>query len=213
MQSTPRVAARKASITTPRDPSAAMSYAPSEVDTSSVMSASEYSSGDEEGDRGATSGTGNRTGTLRGRPMLGDRHVLVSQSSNISKAASGTGSNAAANLSGGAGTGSKGKRRPSMPARGVTNQSDRDRDRSKARRGSVAARGGDYEEEDEEDGRFGPLDDEDDEVHPQDRGEELVRRRMKARARERRLKRKRKSNSRCNWPVYNPSKARAAVNH
>ncbi len=64
------------------------------------------------------------------------------------------------------------------------------RDSSKARRHSRAPRGDDDYLDAAVDGRYGPLDEEDDEVEPHDRGEELVRRRMKARQREKALRKK-----------------------
>jgi len=68
-----------------------------------------------------------------------------------------------------------------------------DRHASKSRRQSVARDGREsgLDDDDEEDvGRFGPFDDQDDEVERLDRGEELVRRRMKQRQREKALKKK-----------------------
>ena len=158
-----------------------MSYAQSELDPASGVSASEYSSGEEEGDRDMAGAVGDRSGTARGRQAVGDQSAATSQASQVSKGAGATGAT-------GSGPNKGGKRRPSMPSRGQTNQSERDK--SKVRRASVARDRNEYDDGEDDDGRFGPLDDEDDEVYPQDRGEELVRRRMKARAREKAVRKK-----------------------
>ncbi|KAJ8606852.1 hypothetical protein MRB53_040662 [Persea americana] len=160
-----------------REHSTNLSYAFSEADTASGLSASEYSSGDEEGER---AGTG-RSGTIRGRPAMVERSsTYLSQASNTSKATAGPANTSRTSAKP---SGSNPKRRPSLQTR-IT-----DRDRSKARRGSLLSREQDNDEDDDN-GRFGPLDDEDDEVEPHDRGEELVRRRMKQRAKEKAAKKK-----------------------
>lgn len=177
---------RMTSMNDQREPSSNLSYAASEGDTVSGLSTSEYSSGEEDGDRSVV---GNRTGTLRGRPALPDRSTHVSQASNVSKTTGGTatvvGNSSVQGVLG------RGKRTMSATLRGGgTNQAEREK--SRARRSSVAPRDRDeYGNSDgDDDGRFGPLDDEDDEVHHYDRGEELVRRRMKARAREKAARKK-----------------------
>ncbi|PWN53609.1 hypothetical protein IE53DRAFT_137037 [Violaceomyces palustris] len=149
-----------------------VSYAPSDLETVSGMSASEYSSGGEEGEafsRNSTRGRPTETAIRQGT-SIGRSNLLVSSSA--------TRQQGSVTVSG-SHSGSKGGRRTSITFR----------DGSKARRASVAPRDSDYLDDDDD--RYGPLADEDDEVEPHDRGEELVRRRMKARQREKALRRKR----------------------
>ncbi|CDR98591.1 hypothetical protein [Sporisorium scitamineum] len=163
-----------------------VSYAASDLETVSAMSASEYSSaGEDDADtwrrsqlRGRSTENAVRQGTSIGRPGL-----LVEPS----RSASGM-TAASANK----------PRRPSANTR----------DSSKARRQSKAYRGDDDYLDAADDGRYGPLDDEDDEVEPHDRGEELVRRRMKARQREKALRKKaEKERSRQSVAAYGQSTA------
>lgn len=154
----------------PRDPSATMSYVPSELDTSG-LSATDYSSGEEQETR-------QRSSTLNTND--------ASLSHGIRRPSIVTGAQSQASITpSGAG---KGKRRASTIAKGGEQKergSRNDRDVSRTRRKSR-----DYtrDDEDEISGRYGPMDDEDDEVHHIDRGEQLVRRRMKARQKEKALK-------------------------
>ncbi|CBQ69153.1 conserved hypothetical protein (C-terminal fragment), partial [Sporisorium reilianum SRZ2] len=165
-----------------------VSYATSDLETVSAMSASEYSSaGEDDADpwrrsqlRGRSTENAVRQGTSIGRPGL---LVEPSRSASATK-----------------------PRRPSANTR----------DSSKARRQSKAYRADDDLLDPADDGRFGPEDDEDDEVEPHDRGEELVRRRMKARQREKALRKKaEKERSRQSVAAYGPSntnnKANAAL--
>ncbi|MCO5598584.1 hypothetical protein L7F22_052681 [Adiantum nelumboides] len=156
----------------PRDPSATMSYVPSELDTSGV-STTDYSSGEEQEIR-------QRSSTLNTND--------ASLSHGIRRPSIVTGAQSQASITpSGAG---KGKRRASTIAK-VGDQKERgsrnDRDVSRSRRKSRDYNR-DEEDEDEISGRYGPMDDEDDEVHHIDRGEQLVRRRMKARQKEKALK-------------------------
>lgn len=136
------------------------------------MSASEYSSGPEDDadqwgrrsqNRGRPADNAIRQGTSIGRPGL-----LVEPSA--------TGRSASGMTAGS----SQKARRPSANTR----------DSSKAHRQSRAYRGDDDYLDAGDDGRYGPFDEEDDEVEPHDRGEELVRRRMKARQREKAMRKK-----------------------
>ncbi|CEH19408.1 Ca2 /H antiporter VCX1 and related proteins [Ceraceosorus bombacis] len=155
--------------TTPRSAARSTSYAPSDLESGSALSASEYDSDDGSilasnanrsmQDSGAQSlhaaqRSSSTTTTARGR---GDTVRAVSSKAGVSSSMSrATGASQSTNRGG--------SRRTSVADKG--------------RRSSVARGGG---RSDDEDGRFGPLDDEDDEVQPYDRGEELVRRRAKAR--------------------------------
>ncbi|CAO1633021.1 unnamed protein product [Sympodiomycopsis kandeliae] len=97
----------------------------------------------------------------------------------------------------GASTSTQGQKKPNIPsARRPAHQERRastlmspDRSQSRSRRTSIAAgpRNTDYLDEAGSDA-YGPFDEDDDEVVPYDRGEELVRRRMKARQKEKRRK-------------------------
>jgi Ca2+:H+ antiporter len=143
-----------------RDPSSAArstSYAPSDIDTVSAVSASEFSSGEED-----AGGRTAQSATLRGR---------APQQAGTGRAETGPVSVSLSRATGASTASRAGNRRASVV-----------RD---ARRGSVARRNSDEDED-----RFGPLDDEDDEVEHLDRGEELVRRRMKARQKEKAARRK-----------------------
>lgn len=145
-----------------------VSYATSDLETVSALSASEYSSaGEDDADQWQRS-------QLRGRPIdnafrqattIGRSGLLVEPSRSASAMTS-----ASANK----------PRRPSA----------HNRDSSKPRRHSKAYRANDDYLSPADDDRYGPLDDQDDEVEPHDRGEELVRRRMKARQREKALRKK-----------------------
>ncbi|SPO29599.1 related to VNX1 - Calcium/H+ antiporter [Ustilago trichophora] len=145
-----------------------VSYATSDLETLSAMSASEYSSGAEDDPdqwtsshhRGRPIDNAIRQATSIGRPGL-----LVDPS----RSASGT---------------------ISATAQKSRRTSTNTRDSSNARRQSKAYRGDDHFFDAGDDGRYGPLDDEDDEVEPHDRGEELVRRRMKARQRQKAMRKK-----------------------
>lgn len=108
------------------------------------------------------------------------------------------GSTAAHRSSRGLSTGAQGQKKPNIPStsRRPTHQERRastlmspDRSQSRSRRASVAVggRNTDYLDEAGSDA-YGPFDEDDDEVVPHDRGEELVRRRMKARQKEKRRK-------------------------
>lgn len=156
------------------------------------MSASEYSSGAEDDPdqwrrsqhRGRPVDSAIRQGVSVGRPGL-----LVEPSA-PGRSASGMTS-----------ASSQKHRRPSANTR----------DSSKARRNSRAYRGNDDDLDADNDGRYGPLDDEDDEVEPHDRGEELVRRRMKARQREKAMRKKaEKERSRQSAP-YAPNSSNAPL--
>ncbi len=127
-----------------------ISYAPSDMETVSGMSASEYDSGDDE-DIGQTSrATDFPAGTSVSGAQGRQGRTLAGPSS---RQAGGTQS---------ASTSRSGVRKP-MPE------------------GKAKGRRGDYFDNDDADDRFGPLDDEDDEVQPMDRGEELIKRRHKER--------------------------------
>lgn len=161
----------------PRDASLSqrtVSYAPSDMDSTSGFSASEYSSGGEESENPPSRPPGSAS---RSRPLdaahkgtqIGRGNLLVGGTS-VGKAPSGmsTGSNTA---------GSSVRRSSDIGARV-------ERDGSRVRRARERP------EDLNEDGRYGIFDEEDDEVEPHDRGEELVRRRMKIRQREKALRRK-----------------------
>ncbi|SPO30955.1 related to VNX1 - Calcium/H+ antiporter [Ustilago trichophora] len=145
-----------------------VSYATSDLETLSAMSASEYSSGAEDDpDQWQTSQHRGRPidNAIRQATSIGRPGLLVDPSRSTSGITS-----ASAQKS----------RRPSAHTR----------DSSKLRRQSKAYRGDDDSLNPGDDGRYGPFDDQDDEVEPHDRGEELVRRRMKARQREKALRKK-----------------------
>lgn len=170
-QSTPQP--RKSSLGQ-RDPYSTLSYVPSELDVSAA-SATEMSSEEDDGGVSRTD-TAPRPGQGRGRAGTQGsiRWTDVSQGS----------------VAPSAGNPSKGKRRASASRRPDRTLNERDTSsRSRRRSRDTSARPEDEDEEDD-DGRFGPLDDEDDEVHHIDRGELLVRRRMKARQKELALRKK-----------------------
>ncbi|PWN32822.1 uncharacterized protein FA14DRAFT_162088 [Meira miltonrushii] len=157
----------------PRDPSATMSFAPSELDASG-LSATDYSSGEEQETR-------QRSSTL-------NTNDAASISHGIRRPSIATGAQSQASITPSAA--GKGKRRASNYTKGGESKergSRNDRDVSRSRRKSRDYNRND-EDEDEISGRYGPMDDEDDEVHHIDRGEQLVRRRMKARQKEKALK-------------------------
>ncbi|GAK66201.1 calcium permease [Moesziomyces antarcticus] len=147
-----------------------VSYATSDLETVSAMSASEYSSGaEDDADQWRRSTSRGRSGdtSIRQGTSIGRAGLLVEPS-------------AATRTASGITTASSQKaRRPSATTR----------DSSKARRQSRYRTDEDYLDADDND-RFGPFDEEDDEVEPHDRGEELVRRRMKARQREKAMRKK-----------------------
>ncbi|KAK0564966.1 hypothetical protein OC861_004010 [Tilletia horrida] len=192
----------------------AVSYAPSDI---SGLSLSEYSSGDDDYDGTDLGGSdlrpGSRLSKSRGTAMsasanLGsagqrdrrnapppsafDRHISGYASSQPGQSSQGT----AASTRAGSTSRASGRSRPQAERRHSISrleQRDRnDRNASKSRRQSLARedRNPGSGDEDEENGRFGPFDQEDDEVERLDRGEELVRRRMKQRQREKALKKK-----------------------
>ncbi|EST09286.1 Protein of unknown function DUF307 [Kalmanozyma brasiliensis GHG001] len=166
-----------------------VSYAASDIETISALSASEYSSGGEDDPdqwrrsqhRGRPIETAIRQGISVGRPGL-----LVEPS------------RSASNLTA---SGASKQRRASANTR----------DSSKVRRQSKAYRGGDDYLDAADDDRYGPFDDEDDEVEPHDRGEELVRRRMKARQREKAAKKKAEK-ERSRQSVAMPSQSSGTAN-
>ncbi|KAJ1578039.1 hypothetical protein NDA11_006800 [Ustilago hordei] len=149
-----------------------VSYATSDFETLSAMSASEYSSGAEDDadqwrrrsqNRGRSADNAIRQGTSIGRPGLLVETLATARSASAITVAS-----------------SHQARPPSANTR----------DSSKARRQSRAYRGDDDYLDAAEHGRYSPLDEQDDEVEPHDRGEELVRRRIKARQREKAMRKK-----------------------
>ncbi|GAC98106.1 membrane transporter [Pseudozyma hubeiensis SY62] len=159
-----------------------VSYANSDLETVSAMSASEYSSaGEDDPDQWRRS--------QRGRPA----DSVVRQGTNIGRSGLLVDPSRSASGVPSAATSTSKTRRPSAHTR----------DSSKVRRQSKA-----YHTEDDyldaaDDDRYGPLDDEDDEVEHHDRGEELVRRRMKARQREKALRKKaEKERSRQSFAAY-----------
>ncbi|PWZ00404.1 hypothetical protein BCV70DRAFT_94934 [Testicularia cyperi] len=164
---------RSGTVREPSQSQRSVSYAPSDIDTISGMSASEYSSGGEDdgdqwGHSSAQQGRGRvRDNAIRQGTSIGRPNLLVDSTASARSASGLTATSAQRN------------RRSSATGR----------DGSKARRQSQAYRDKDYLDGAEGD-RYGPLDEEDDEVEPHDRGEELVRRRMKARQREKALRKK-----------------------
>nr|CDI55198.1 conserved hypothetical protein [Melanopsichium pennsylvanicum 4] len=145
-----------------------VSYATSDLETVSAMSASEYSSGAEDGpDEFRRSQHRGRStdNAVRQATSIGTSGLLVEPS----RSASGMTTSSA-----------------QKPRRASNNT----RDSSKVRRQSRAYRADDDYLDAGDEGRFGPFDQHDDEVEPHDRGEELVRRRMKVRQREKAMRKK-----------------------
>ena len=176
-----------------------VSYAPSDLDTVSAMSTSEYSSGAED-DNELLSPSG-RTAQSRGRaydvasgragPSPSGRPQLHTASSFSNPPRSASATTSATNTNTNTNTAQSGRRASASRAR---RQSQVVRDR--------------YDDERANDDRYGPLDEEDDEVEPHDRGEELVRRRMKARQREKALRKRREKEAereRARQSVASPS--------
>ncbi|KAN0064422.1 hypothetical protein ACQY0O_002795 [Thecaphora frezii] len=153
-----------------------VSYVASDFDTVSGASASEFSSGGEEDHEGMSQSVASH-----GRGRASEQSGRCYPSATGSRSGAGYVLNAAspaarASSAAHQGASAKAPRRPS-----ATN-----RDANRVHRHSQAIRG----DGGDDDGRYGPLD-EDDEVEVFDRGEELVRRRMKARQREKALRKKR----------------------
>lgn len=157
----------------PREPSTTMSYVPSELETSG-LSATDYSSGEEQ--------------DIRQRSFTINTNDANLATTNTRRPSLVTGAQSQASITPSGAV--KGKRRASTITKGGE-QKERgtrnDREGSRNRRKSREYNRGDGEDDDLG-GRFGPMDDEDDEVHHIDRGEQLVRRRMKARQKEKALK-------------------------
>ncbi|KDN52055.1 hypothetical protein K437DRAFT_254605 [Tilletiaria anomala UBC 951] len=182
--------------------------APSDFETISGMSASsEFDSGDEDADledaRSVSAGTSRAGGggvggrsvgggagaagapasSRPGRPLAKN----FGQSYNVAGGVR-SGSVSGLTTGGGSGGGAAAPAASTTASRRASAAANQRRDVSRKYR-----QYNNHGHNDDDDDRFGPLDVEDDEVHPRDLGEELVKRRMKARQREKALKKKKKA--------------------